>query len=143
MILLDAGALVSFFVGEPSAPEVKRILETGHSLVAAPNLAEAIDILVRVLGNDLDDVETRLIPVLVTNLPVLSIGEGEARRGAELRIRHYHRQHSPLSLADCLLLASADLREFDLATSDPHVARVGRTEGLQVMSLCDSSGNRP
>lgn len=143
MILLDAGALISFLVGEPSAPEVKRLLEAGHSYVSAPNLAEAIDILVRVLGNDLDEVEARLVPVLVTNLPVVAVGEGEARRGAELRVRHYHRQDSPLSLADCLLLATADLREWDVATSDTHVARVGRIEGLRVMSLRDSSGKRP
>jgi len=143
VILLDAGALVSFLAGEPAASEVRRILAAGDAAIPAPNLAEAIDVLVRVFGNDLGQVEAALVPLIVTRLPVVPVGEAEARRGAAVRIAHYHRQRSPLSLADCLLLGTAGALGAGVATTDPPVARAARAEGLRVVALPDSTGSRP
>lgn len=143
MILLDATALVAALVGEPAAPEVKRLLEKEQVAIVSVNLAESIDILVRVFGNELSEVESRVVPLLATTLPVLSVGESEARRGAEVRIDRYHRRESPLSLADCILLGTALIREAVIATSDGPLARSGDAEGLEVLRLKDSAGIRP
>jgi len=142
VILLDATALVGAFLGEPSADEVEALLRSGEIAIASANLAEVIDILVRVFGNDLNAVEAKLVPLIATTLPVVSLGEAEARRAAEIRIFHYDRRAAPLSLADCLLLGTAWVLGAGVATTDALVARTARSEGLEVVALRDSSGRR-
>lgn len=143
MILLDATALVGAFLGEPCADEVAAILRGGEAGITSANLTEVIDVLVRVFGNDLEAVEARLVPLLATTLPVIGIGEAEARRAAEIRISYYHRRDAPLSLADCLLLGTAWVLDAAVATADIPVASCARSEGLDVVSLKDSAGRRP
>ena len=130
-------------VGEPAAPEVKRLLKREQVAIVSVNLAESIDILVRVFGNELSEVESRLVPLLATTLPVLSVGESEARRGAEVRIDQYHHRDLPLSLSDCILLGTALIREAAIATSDAPLARGGEEVGVEVLGLKDSTGKRP
>ena len=48
---------------------------------------------------------------------------------------------SPLSLADCVLLAAAS--GASLATADPPLARAARAERIEVHPLQDSRGRRP
>jgi predicted nucleic acid-binding protein len=143
LILLDATAVVAALVGEPAAREVERLLKEEQVAIVSLNLAESIDILVRVFGNELNEVESRLVPLLATALPVLPVGESEARRGAELRIDHYHRRDAPLSLADCILLGTALVRGAAVATSDGPIARTGDAVGVEVLRLKDSDGLRP
>jgi PIN domain nuclease of toxin-antitoxin system len=143
LILLDATALVAAMVGEPAAPEVKRLLKREQVAIVSVNLAESIDILVRVFGNELSEVESRLVPLLATTLPVLSVGESEARKGAEVRIDQYHHRDLPLSLSDCILLGTALIREAAIATSDAPLARDGEEVGVEVLGLKDSTGKRP
>ncbi|MBA3629708.1 MAG: PIN domain-containing protein [Actinobacteria bacterium] len=143
MILLDATALVGTFLGEPSADEVEALLRGGDTAITSANLAEVIDVLVRVFGNDLDAVEARLVPLIATTLPVVGLGEAEARRAAEFRISYYDRRDAPLSLADCLLLGAARVLNAGVATSDAPVASIARSEGLEVVALRDSEGQRP
>jgi PIN domain nuclease of toxin-antitoxin system len=143
VILLDATALVGAFLGEPSADEVEALLRGGEAGITSANLTEVIDVLVRVFRNDLGAVEARLVPLLVTTLPVIGIGEAEARRAAQIRITHYHRRDAPLSLADCLLLGTAWVLGAAVATSDVPVASSARSEGLEVVALRDSAGQRP
>jgi predicted nucleic acid-binding protein len=143
VILLDATALVGAFVGEPSADEVEAILRGGEAGITSPNLAEVIDVLVRVFGNDLEAVEARLVPLLATTLPVIGIGEAEARRAAEIRISYFDRRDTPLSLADCLLLGAAWVLDAAVATGDLPVASCARSEGMEVVALKDSTGRRP
>ena len=135
MILLDATALIAAFLGEPSAEEVGLLLRSGDAGITAPNLAEVIDVLVRVFGNDLEAVEARLVPLLVTTLPVLAVGEAEARRAARIRTSYYHRRDAPLSLADCLLLGTALVLGAAVATSDVSLTQIGRAEGVEVIAL--------
>jgi len=85
MILLDATALIAAFLGEPSGEQVEALLRGGDAGIPAANLTEVFDVLVRVFGNDLEAVEARLVPLLVTSLPVMAIGEAEARRAAQIR----------------------------------------------------------
>lgn len=135
MILLDATALIATFLGEASAEQVEKMLRRGDAGITAANLTEVLDVLVRVFGNDLEAVEARLVPLLVTTLPVIAVGEAEARRAAQIRISHYHRRDAPLSLADCLLLGTALVLGAAVATSDAPLARAGRAEGLEVVAL--------
>lgn len=92
---------------------------------------------------DNEAVEARLVPLLVTTLPVIVIGEAEERRAAQIRISYYHRRDTPLSLADCLLLGTALVLGAAAATSDAPLARVGRAEGLEVVALRDSFEHSP
>ena len=140
MILLDSGALIALLVGEPAAEQARSILRSGDASIASANLAEAIDVLVRVFGNELPAVEAVLVPLLATSLPVEAIGQAEARKGAELRIVHYHRRNSPLSLPDCLLLGAAAVLGAAVASTDGHVVRAARSEDLEVLALKGSSG---
>ncbi len=61
----------------------------------------------------------------------------------ELRAKHYHRERRPVSIADCICLATALRLKEDLATTDPALAAVAREEGVTVVALPDSSGQRP
>ncbi|MGH2733339.1 MAG: PIN domain-containing protein [Actinomycetota bacterium] len=143
MILLDASGLVAALTGEPAARKVETILRGGEAAIPAPNLAEAMDVLVRVMRNPLEAVKVRLQPLLLAVLPVLPVGEAEASRGAEIRIRHYHRRRSPLSLADCFLVGTAALLNASIATSDEPLAKCAVQESLHVVALEDSTGRRP
>jgi hypothetical protein len=57
-----------------------------------------------------------------------------ARRAAELRATHYHRSARPISLADSVLLASAQPGDR-IATADPDVLAVADTEKLGSLGL--------
>ncbi len=61
----------------------------------------------------------------------------------QLHARFYDRRTSPLSMADCVALATA--RSFDdpLATSDPPLATAARAEGVEIVPLPDTQGRRP
>ncbi|HEY7932480.1 MAG TPA: hypothetical protein VID48_01535, partial [Solirubrobacteraceae bacterium] len=57
-----------------------------------------------------------------------------ARDAADLRARHYHRVRTPVSLADCILLAAT--RQSDtLATADKPLIRVAEAENVPVVAL--------
>ena len=61
----------------------------------------------------------------------------------ELHARHYDRKTSPLSMADCIALATAIILQEALATSDRPLAAVAVIEGVAVLGLTNSSGERP
>lgn len=143
MILLDAFALIAFLRGEASAPLVRNMLRRGGCWLGAVQLAETLDVTVRVLGHDRGTVERALDPLLATTLGLLDVGEPEARDAARLRAAHYRKGGSELSLADCLLIAAALHRSCAVATSDEPLARAARLEGVGVEALPDSSGRLP
>jgi predicted nucleic acid-binding protein len=60
-----------------------------------------------------------------------------------LRAEHHHREITPISLADCICIATAVTLETDLATVDPPQARVARAAGVEVIALPDSTGVLP
>ena len=61
----------------------------------------------------------------------------------ELHARHYDRKTSPLSMADCVALATSLSLAQPLATSDPALAAAARLEGAAVIALPDARGRRP
>lgn len=143
MTLLDSSALVALFVEEPAAEEVEDLLRSGEARIVSVNLAETIDVLVRIFGNELEDVEGRLVPLLVDALDVVVVDEPAARRGAEIRITYYNPRDMELSLADCLLVGTAADTADSIATSDGPLAMVARMEGIELIALPDSFGRRP
>ncbi len=143
MTLLDAYALIAFLAGESAAGEVAALLRTGDAGVVSVNLAELLDVMLRVRRHPAEAVEAALVPLLATRLTVVAVGEPEARLAGMLRARHYDRRTAPLSLADCVALACALTRGAALATSDPPLAAACRREGVAVAVLPDSQGRRP
>lgn len=144
MTLLDAYALVALVADEPAAAEVEDLLRAGEAGLLAVNLTEAVDVCGRVHRVEPDETRAVLEPLFLSRVLSLRLsGAGDAWLAAELRIRHYDRRRSPLSVADCLLLAHA-LREGDgIATADPHVAECARGSDIALVPLPGSTGARP
>lgn len=143
MTLLDAYALIALLAGERAAPQVRELIRAGDCALTSVQLAETEDVLVRVVGHHREAVQRAIDPLLVSEVELVDIGAPEARVGAELRGRHYHKRTSELSLADCLLLGAATIRGARLATSDPPLVVAARHEGVPVVSLPSTSGVMP
>jgi predicted nucleic acid-binding protein len=105
-------------------------------------LAEVIDRLMRRWGSSSQNVAEQLGPLIDEALSVLALDSTIARRAGEIRAAHYHRRTAPLSLADCVLLATA-APEDEIVTSDGPVATAAEKLGIGVIPLPDSSGRRP
>ena len=138
MTVLDAYAVLAFLRNEPAAGPVARLLD-GPTVLAATNLGEVIDQLVRVV----DDVHSDLALLVYLGMQIEPITGHLGSRAGELRARHYHRVARPLSLADCAAAALALALRRPLATSDPPLAAMTRAEGGSVLPLPDSRGRLP
>lgn len=144
MTFLDAYALVALVGDEPAAQEVQGLLREGETRVVIVNLAEAVDISQRVHSLSAEEVRRALEPLLLTGVLSAAISdEPRAWLAAELRIKHFDKKTSSLSMADCFLLAHALTDGGPIVTSDPPMAAAARAEGLEVVGLPDSSGKRP
>lgn len=142
VILLDAYALHAFVVGEEAASEVDDVLRTSPTAIVATNLSEVVDGLVRKeCWADVDIVE-RLGTVVGPIVEVRPVTDVVGWQAGVLRARYYRRNDRALSLADCVLLASAG-PDDSIATADPAVAAVARAEGIGLVQLPDSFGQRP
>ena len=144
MTVLDASALVSYFVEEPAAEQVEGELRAeGGALITSVNLAEVVDHLVRRRGQLEAAVRESLDWILGVGLTVIPVEEAAGIAAGSLRARHYVRIRAAISLADCAALAVSLERNVPLATSDPVLARVARSEGGTVVALPDSRGRKP
>jgi PIN domain nuclease of toxin-antitoxin system len=142
VILLDAYALHAFVVGEEAASEVDEALRTDATAIVATNLSEVVDGLVRKEGWLAADIVEHLGTVVGPIVEVRPVTDLVGWQAGILRARYYHHSKCDLSLADCVLLASAG-PDDSIATADSAVAAVARTEGIGLVPLPDSSGNRP
>jgi predicted nucleic acid-binding protein len=143
VIVLDAYALVALLAAEPAGREVRRLLEEEQCAVSVLNLSEAADVLQRSRGIDVARTRGVVTGLAPSSLVVLDVDERCGWRAAEIRARHYRRRGTEISLADCVLLATAVPGRDSVATSDSPVARIAGTEGLDVVALPDSRGRRP
>lgn len=134
MILLDAYALIAFLRSEPAAPTVRSLLQSGETAISVINLAEAVDVLTRRYGIAEPRLRATLEPLLASRLAVRWCATGVGWRAGELRARHYDRATNPLSLADCVLLATAH-DDDSIATADPGVLAVAAAEQIQTVAL--------
>lgn len=136
MILLDAYALMAVFREEPAADSVEQLLRTEVCSINVVNLAETIDRLVRFQDAPLDLLEQGVLSLLETvPIAVVEIGKSEAIEAGLLRGRYYRRGSRAVSLADCMLIASALRSGSEIATGDPALTRVAEEEGLVVHHL--------
>lgn len=143
MIVLDAYALVAMLAHEPAAAEVETLLRDEECAISSLNLAEAADVLHRTRG--IETTQTKRVVASLTPgvMAVVDVDEGCAWRAATLRTIHYRRRSSELSLADCVLLATAYPGRDSVATSDAPVLRAALREGLGAIPLRDTRGRRP
>jgi PIN domain nuclease of toxin-antitoxin system len=142
MTILDAYAVVAYLRGEPSSGEVADLLREPTQLTAV-NAAEVADQMTRVFGRDPDAIEADLALLAYAGMDLLPVAPELAIQAGRLRSRHYHRQHAAVSLADCIAAAAALTTSRPLATADPALATLVRTEGGQILALPDSKGQRP
>lgn len=142
MIILDTSALVALLYGEPAEGEVAALLRSGECATPASCLSEVVDQLIRRNGIPAEEVVDCLEPLIDASLGILPIENRIGWQAGEYRGVYYSRNSCALSLADCLVLASATL-EDEIATSDPALAAIARDLELTVISLPDSEGNRP
>jgi predicted nucleic acid-binding protein len=144
LTFLDAYGLVALVVDGPAADEVQALLRSGDARVVAINLAEAVDVATRVHGASGEALRSAIEPLLLSRSLVTAVSdEQQAWVAGDLRARHYDRRTQALSLADCFLLAHALADGAAIATADPAVANVARSEGVELVALPDSSGRRP
>jgi len=141
--LFDAQAIVAFLIGEPAAPAVEARLRDpdDRSLVCAASIAEVVDVTTRLMGIDIDAVGERLDWLAAGGLATIDIDDGVARVAGALRARHYDRRTRPVSLCDCLALATAMREGEALASADSALLTIARDEGVAVVPLADSRGN--
>jgi PIN domain nuclease of toxin-antitoxin system len=142
VIVLDAYGLVALLADESAAEAVAELIAGEGVAIPVANLAETADRLARIHGSDLGTVREGIRTLAeAANLRVRPLEEDQAWRAAALRVTHYHATKRPLSLADCLLLASTG-RDERVATADPHVLDTAEAEGIDWIALPDSRGRR-
>jgi PIN domain nuclease of toxin-antitoxin system len=132
--LLDAYALIAYVIGGPAQEKVQAILREGKTAIATANLVEVFDVVARVHGMPIPRVSDVIEGLFATTLSVVHLDERLAQRAAELRVGYYHRVRSPLSLADVILLASAQPGDR-IATADPDVLETAATLEIRTIEL--------
>jgi len=142
LTLLDANALISVLRREAGGFEVAELLRTGKCATPAACVAEVVDLMSRRYRVDSARLSERLGGLLDETVGVLQLDSGLAWRAGMLRAQHYNRKTMDLSLADCVLLATAG-PEDEIATSDGAVAKTAHRLEIGVIPLLDSSGRRP
>jgi PIN domain nuclease of toxin-antitoxin system len=133
-VLLDAFALIALMGDEPAADQVETLLRTGDAAITAVNLAEALDVLQRLQGISPERLHEVTVPLVAERMKLVPTDEQIARDAADIRARRYHRTRSPVSLADCVLLASAGESD-SVATADAPLIRVAEAENVKVRAL--------
>jgi len=141
LTLLDAYALIAFAAGGPAQGEVRGLLREQHCGAATANLIEVLDVAKRVRGVQIGRAREVIEPLLADTLTAIPLDLDRAWRAARLRADHYDRRTCPVSLADCVLVASAG-EDDRVATSDSHVLEVSSREGVRTLPLPDERGQR-
>ena len=129
---------MGLLLGEPGQPDVVGAL-THECMMNVLNRAEVIDRIAR-QGVAADDVAADLDTL---GISYLALDVDIADRAAGIRARYYHRTESPLSMADCVALATALAAGATLATSDNHLATTAQANSCAVLPIANSSGIYP
>jgi predicted nucleic acid-binding protein len=145
MSVLDAMAVVAALVNEPAKGDVAGLLRGGHGQprIAAPNLAEVVDVMVRAKSWRRGRADLAVSWLTAGGLDVVSTDERIAHVAGELRSRYYDRTLCPISMCDCIALATAKILGEHLATADTALAATSRSERTPVIPLPNSRGQRP
>lgn len=111
--------------------------------VSAVNVAEILDVMTRIYERPVAATITALAMLETAGLQTHVVDAAIGLSAGELHARHYDRKASPLSMADCIALATAIVLQEGLATSDGPLAAAAVIEGVDVLSLRNSTGERP
>jgi len=116
--VLDSWSLIAFFQGEPSAPEVKKILvhaETGrsHLLMTVVNWGEVYYNIMRRTSQTEAELIAREIAVMPIELVPVETDLELVRQAAR------YKASGKLAYADAFAAALAKLRNAELITGDP------------------------
>ena len=124
--------------------EVARILHDRDSIpmVSAASVAETMDVLVRVRNHRVEHCDAQIQLLYSGGLEVVPVDEEIGRLAGLLRARHWNRDRRPVSLADCIALATAMVNQEAIATADAALIGAARAEGHPVIVLPDSQGRR-
>jgi predicted nucleic acid-binding protein len=132
--LLDAYALIAFLVGGPAADQVRGLLREGDAAVVTANLVEVLDVSQRVHGVPIPRTAEILETLFEGTLTAAPLDIAIAFRAGQIRAAHYRRASRPISLADAVLVASA--QEGDrIATADADVLAVAEAERRATIPL--------
>lgn len=142
MMVLDAYAVLAYLRDERAAAAVGALLAAPTMLTAA-NAAEVLDQLVRVYGRDPDDVHADLIMLAHTGMELAPISTEVGLLAGRLRARHYHREQTAVSFADCVAAATALSTGYPLATADLPLASLVCAEQGKIHALPDTTGRVP
>lgn len=136
---------MALLIGEPAAGQVVALLRDreDRAAISAANVGEVIDVLVRLRSRTFAEVAEKLDWLVAGGLEVVAVDESVGRMAGRIRADHYDRRRRPISLADCIALATARALDEPLATSDPALIEVARLEGAMVAGLPDSRGRLP
>ena len=107
------------------------------------NVAEILDVMTRIYERPMAATITALAMLETAGLQTHVVDAAIGLSAGELHARHYDRKTSPLSMADCIALATAIVLEEALATSDGPLAAAALIEGVDVLGLPSSTGERP
>lgn len=141
-VVVDAGPIVSVLLGDPAATEVSWALNGRECGVSVVNVAEVLDVLIRVHRTPVEDASEAVDRFLADVARPIPATRALSERAALIRARHYHRRDRDVSLADCFAIAAAT-PDGEVATSDVAIARVARAEALGVIALPNARGRRP
>jgi PIN domain nuclease of toxin-antitoxin system len=139
LILLDSYAVIALLTSEPAADTVAGLLhDPRDAALTALGVAEVLDRLIR--GAQVDEFEAALDLMQLGLAPPIPVDAGLAMRAGLLRARSYHRTNCAVSLADCVAVEAARRHATALASSDPHLLDVCRSEGVDVIALPNRAG---
>jgi uncharacterized protein with PIN domain len=136
--VLDAAPLIAVLRDEPHADGVISAIGQASVSVSTVTLAETVDVLERVHGWTPIALAETIEGVLGVALDFVEPTPAIAARAGSLRARHYRRRANDVSLGDCFVVATAAPGET-IVTSDRALARVARTEGVDVEVVPDRS----
>jgi|SRR5699024_4570399 len=142
MIVLDAYAVLAYLRDEPAAAEVTALLR-GPTTLSTVNAAEVVDQLVRVFGQDVDEVHGDLLVLSHAGMQLVDVSSHIGISADRIRSRYYRREEMALSLPDCVAAATALADGRPIATADPPLATMVRAEGGEVHALPDTKGRLP
>jgi uncharacterized protein with PIN domain len=136
---------MAFIRDEPAAEEVEAGLrdQSEASRISALNLAEVVDVMTRIFGSSLDDVLATIAVLEGGGLEIVPVDRSIGIHAAQIHACHYDRASSPLSMADCVALATAAAVGEPLATSDEPLAIAASAVGVPTIGLPDSQGRLP
>jgi len=137
--LLDAYAVIGFLAGAPVADDVDLLVRRSESRMTTLGVAEVIDRMARLYDADPDEVAVDIATLGLESPTPLDITTSVL--AGRLRARHYHRTTRAVSMADCVLAATAQVTGEPLATSDPHLLGLCHDEGIPAIPLPGSDGS--